>query len=397
MIEQKGNATSKHSALKVFIGGIPQSWEPVHVAQLMQKFGNVINVEIKRDETGYSKGYGFAYLEDHLPPKHIYGRHHYYNAVIEVKELKQKYIYVCLNENKKMTEAVIVDALVEQGHELEFVELGSNFPKLPSNYARITFQREASAKWFLNRRYVEIDGVCYTTSAVIESYKNRLVTSNQKGNKTKNSSNAKVYENGKHHQKDKHISQEPDHFHNVSPKLVDKQESILKEEYIEPTATKVKSKPNSTQSSDGHHSSHEKAEDLKPIRKLSYKGKNLEFHPSLPLPQTNAPVVASPQNVQRHQGSPSAKSPMQRDQPALSQSKLSSASMDWNMENLMMWSDPMFAAKMSLPPFAVQNGLAYLPLETTKSAEWSAVKDSQLEHLKKREVWIEFFTYPGCA
>ena len=398
MNETYENYHRRPATLKVFVGGLPQNWGSDHVGQLMQNFGKVVNIEIKRDETEFSKSYGFAYLQNHIPTNQIYGKHQYYNAVIEIKELNQRFMFMSITGGKLLSEEEIVGAFHEQGHSVERIEIGNHSYKPPSVYAKVTLTNESSAKWYINRKNVKIRDYAYKVSQKIEGYKGRQDPSKHRD--LKGNHYGRYTENDRYPQMDMSNIHEDDkvNLKQYTPSIATPDNHQSDAEKSEIKVTPYKSKPNITQSSgDDANNLHIKEAIYKPKRKLSYRGKDVAFHPTPPATQMDQSSAIQPEIQSLIVGNLHLRSPNQKQISVISQSKLSSSSRDWGVENLMMWSDPILGANMAFPAFALQNSPPFIPLINTKSQEWTAMNSSQSENVKKNKVWIKFFTYPGCA
>lgn len=398
----------KSAVSKVFVGGLPQDWHSHHLAQFMSNFGRVVNVELKRDESGLSKGYGFAYLDDHLPLDQIYGRHDYYNASIEIKELKQKFIFIDLaNASKKMTEANLERLLAEKGHHVEYIELGVKSFRTHNFFAKVSFFNEESAKYFLNRQFVELEGYQYSVSASTDTY--RAKYDQQSANQTRGSRQGYQYQQpyitdeskgyGKEKQKVKthKDSHQSDRNRQLTKEI--KEESTnsrrlpFKEERdsLSPVGLNLKEEKLISQ---------EIPEQGKTPRKLSYKGKDIDFHPKASVAVVNSSIL---QEVEDDRKSSSVTTVLsinsaKKDLSSI-QSKLSPTSLDWNIEGQGFLNWPEAAAIASTMVFPSYPSVIQRSPFSNYAGGLSArqgVPESQLEQRKKKEVWIEFFTFPGC-
>lgn len=418
MIEQPDNSSNSR-VLKVFLGGLPSHWESDQVTAFMEGFGKVLGVQIKRDASGYSKGFGFVYLEEHLDLKQLYGKHLYGENVIEIKELKQKHIYLSFEPGvPKLSESFLAQALFQQGHQVESIEVGGKATQGAPNIAKITFVHDSSAKYLLQRKFVDIERVSYNVYSSIDYQKPRINSPSAKngigrarGQIVGEYGPNKRYKNNHYNyhefnQEEVATVDESVKVDSSKPKrpLVKPHEDSLKPQTQLPDSivdkesnkqTIVTVVLNSTQSSDDQLSTG-KAKANEPnrsARKLSYKGKEIEFHPSHVLEETPQLLVveSSPRNLDF----PSDFSSSSRDHYS-SISKLSSSSMDWKLENLVMWPQAagynpqmLYSMYSQIPPSA-----AFYP-SLKKSAEWPAQKEHTFEHPKKKDVRIEFFTFPG--
>ena len=422
MIEQTEHLSSS-GVLKVFLGGLPFHWESDQVTEFMHAFGKVVGVQLKKDTAGYGKGYGFVYLEDHLDPKQLYGKHHFGDSMIEIKELKQKHIYMSLGSTgQKLSEAYLVQMLLEFGHPTELIEVGGRATQRVPNIAKITFVHDSSAKYFLHRKFVDIDRVSYNVYSSIDYQKPRISSPsspqvNGKSHQTqmigkegigdyghskrlKNQYNYHDYNQDEKSKKEEFKVESHKSKKTVQKTLEDshKQTTIHQDTVIENEIVlqpKVSVVQNSTQSSDDQLSTGKtkaKESATKPTRKLSYKGKEIEFHPTL---QSEEPsqlllIESSPRTLEM----PSGFSTSSRDQYS-SISKLSSSSVDWKLENLLMWPQAGYNPQMLYSLYSQMPASAayYPPLK--KPSEWLAQKEPAFEPHKKKDVRIEFFTFPG--
>jgi hypothetical protein len=415
MIEQTETQSSSRT-LKVFLGGLPSHWEAGQVSHFMQGFGRVVGVQIKRDLSGYSKGFGFVYLEDHIDPKMLYGKHQYNDTVIEIKELKQKHIYMSFGTpSPKVSENLILRSLLEQGHPVEMIEVGGKATQGIPNIAKINFVHDSSAKYFLHKKFVDIDRMSYNVFSSIDYLKPKMNSPTSRHSKGKSQAQAvgdyghakrfrNFYNYHENHQDDssrreesKIDSSKPKKSLNKSPEDSFKQltghpdETTEKEFNGEPKVSVIQT---STQSSDDQLSTGKVnvAEPTRSTRKLSYKGKEIEFHPFHLSEETPQLVVveSSPRNTEL----PSDFSSSSRDQQS-SVNKLSSSSVDWKLENLVMGPPAIYTPQMLYSLYSqIPAGASYYPA-LKKSAEWLAPKDAVFEQHKKKEVRIEFFTFPG--
>lgn len=415
MIEQT-ESTSSSRILKVFLGGLPSHWEAGHVTHFMQGFGRIVGVQIKRDTAGYSKGFGFVYLEDFIDPKHLYGKHQYDDAVIEIKELKQKHIYMSFGTpSPKVSENLIAQSLLEQGHPVELIEIGGKSTQGIPNIAKITFVHDSSAKYFLHKKFVDIDRMSYNVFSSIDYYKPKMNSPSSRHSKGKSQAqtvgdygHAKRFRNHyNYHEsyqddstKREESRIEPSKSKKSTQKSPDdsakhlngRPEDIMdKELNVEPKVSVVQT---STQSSDDQLSTGKAkaSEPTRSIRKLSYKGKEVEFHPSHVSEETPQLIVV--ESSPRVTDLPSDFSSSSRDQQS-SVNKLSSSSVDWKLENLVMWPSASYTPQMLYSLYSqIPAGATYYP-SLKKSAEWLPPKDAALEHHRRKEVRIEFFTFPG--
>lgn len=418
MIEQTEVSTNSR-ILKVFLGGLPSHWEQDQVAQFMKPFGKVVGVQIKRDAAGYSKSFGFVYLEDHIDPKMLYGKHQFGDTVIEIKELKQKHIYLSFgNSNSALPEDYLAYYFLEQGFPVESIEIGGKATQHFESIAKITFVHDGSAKHFLYKKFVDIDHISYNVFSSTDYLKPRIGSPSSKYGKGKVSTqvvgdyghskrNRNQYNYHESNQDDGIKRDDPKQVSSKSKKTMQKPsedsqklqridtETIIENEII--LQPKVSVVQNSTQSSDDQLSTGKvKAnEPNRSARKLSYKGKEIEFHPSHLSEETPQLLVveSSPRNTDLN----SDFSVSSKEQYS-SISKLSSSSMDWKLENLnlAMWPQTGYNPQMFYSLYSqMPANAAFYPSSLKKSSEWVPPKDVPFEQPRKKEVRIEFFTFPG--
>lgn len=419
MIGQADHFTN-YRTLKVFFGGIPLIWENEQVAEVMHRFGRVVGVEIKREANGYSKGYGFVHLEEYVDPRKIYGKHQFKDSFFEIKELKQKHLYISFAGTiHKVSEALIAQTFFDQGHHVEAIEIGGKATQCLDYLAKITFVEDSSAKYFLSRKYVNIEQTAYNVFSSIDCQKHKLNSNSHKNNKGKpyNQSNIdygnnKRYKNnynyGPHSQEDVNMTEEVTKNENPKSKKHNNKitnDTILKttlnqEIQIECDKVAVQQKQtgvqSNTQSTDDQKSIGrlKASESDKPSRKLSYKGKDLEFHPSYPLEDISELLIAesSPLSTDFI----SEISAPSKDQLS-SMSKLSSSSVDWKLENLMMWPQAGYNQQMLYSLYSQLPAATPYYSSLRKASDWTSPKDSVFEPPKKKEIKIEFFTFPGVV
>lgn len=415
MIEQT-EIPSSSRILKVFLGGLPSHWEAGQATHFMKSFGRVVGVQIKRDTAGYSKGFGFVYLEDHIDPKLLYGKHQYDDTVIEIKELKQKHIYMSFGTSSpKVSENLIAHSLLEQGHPVESVEIGGKATQGIPNIAKINFLNDSSAKYFLHKKFVDLDRMSYNVFSSIDYLKPKMNSPSSRHNKGKPQAQAfgdyghakrfrNVYNYHENHQDDSINREESRIDPSKTKKSLHKSPEDSLKQLISPpedtvekdsnTEPKVSVVQNSTQSSDDQLSTG-KAKTIEPtrsIRKLSYKGKEIEFHPSHLSEETAKLLIveSSPRNTDL----PSDFSSSSRDQQS-SVNKLSSSSVDWKLENLVMWPPASYTPQMLYSLYSQMPASATYYPSLKKTAELLGPKDAAFEQHRKKEVRIEFFTFPG--
>ena len=404
--------TSNSLVSKVFVGGLPQTWQSGHLAQFMSNFGRVVNVELKRDESGNSKGFGFVYLEDHLPLEQIYGRHDYYNASIEVKELKQKFIFVDLANNYKyLSEALLVQSFASQGHDVELVE-AIRLHKYPSTVVKVVFYHESSARYYLSRKLVEIDGQQYAVTASTEPFRVKFEHQNQgkhgshKASKHDHYQTSNEVEDGRGNHKEKHKGKShKETSHNERYKTNGNKEKQGESESSKNITSKGEEenhrvhKPKIEPSLDDQQHLQELDHPKSP-RKLSYKGKDIDFHPRGPANLATDPVLPEMDLSKKTSSVTAALSPnTSKKEVTPLQSRLSPASLDWNLEgqSFVNWSEAALASNMLYQGFSPIFQSSSIANYAKGSPLRPGVGDSHQEHPKKREVWIEFYTFPGCA
>lgn len=415
-MSEQTEMSSNARHLKVFLGGLPSHWEHDQVAQFMQSFGRVVQVQIKRDSAGYSKGFGFVYLEDHLDPKILYGKHQYGDTFIEIKELKQKHIYLSFgNASPNFSEDYIARSFHEQGFPVETIEFGGKATGGDDSIAKITFVYDSSAKHFLHKKFVDIGRISYNVFSSIDYLKPRIGSPSSKYSKGKPASQmAGEYAHSKRfrnhynyhdpNQDEGGKKEDPKHVASKPKKLLHKpseeshklqqteSDTVIENEII--VKPKVSVIQTSTQSSDDQLSTGKAkaSEPTRAIRKLSYKGKEIEFHPS--HLSEEAPQLLVVESSPRNTDFQTEFSSSSKDQASIS--KLSSSSMDWKLENLVMWPQAGYNPQMLYSFYSqMPANSAFYPSSLKKTPEWMAQKDVPFEQPRKKEVRIEFFTFPG--
>jgi hypothetical protein len=302
----------------------------------------------------------------------------------------------------------LAQTFLKRGHEVDYIELGIRYYRAQTTFAKVIFSSEVSAKYYLMRKFVEIDGIQFPVTASTDSYRSkheypqsghgrsskhdyyqhhydpedsRTTPKEKQRNKGPKEPPAEKYRPGEQRQK------KEENEGAKRPPLIEKGEPQPSEGLL---VQEEEPKPQET------------AEIGKSPRKLSYKGKDIDFHPKAAVAVVsgtfppNTEDQKKPVLVTSGRLSPTSS----KKEGASIQSKLSPTSQDWNLESprVLTWADATaHPSKMVYPAYpSVLHGF---PISNYggNSLRRPEVQDSLFEHQKKKEVWIEFYTFPGCA
>lgn len=297
MIPKLASPPSSPALLKVFLGGLPYDWEDEQVARFMQGFGQIRHVEIKRDMDGLSKGFGFVTLENPVDLKLIYGRHQHHRVTIEVKELKQKFVFLAFpDRHSAASEQDIERAFAQMGHQVESVELDCKFQPDSRCYAKVNFHKDTSVKYILSKKFIHVGGVMAECLGAVE--KRHHQDGHQRGPRPK--ANHRGQYDSRNHKTFTRVAHPSEQLAQPEgPAGKAPFESKHQKEVGSPHGESTKAAPSDTdslqqsklpslQSSDDAHQ--EKPVVSAASRKLSlHKGKGLEFYPTQPPMSATVP------------------------------------------------------------------------------------------------------------
>src|SRR3990167_294749 len=152
--------------LKVFLGGLPLSWNELTVEEFMNRFCRVNSVSIHRDGEGNSKRFGFAFVQT-WNPESVFGRHMLMRRhpdeteqYLEVKPIKSRPIFIFFHGQVPVSDADIYHTFLEIGHRLVTIEcLDTSRTQNPILAYRLLFEKESSSKDVVGLRTIYISGI----------------------------------------------------------------------------------------------------------------------------------------------------------------------------------------------------------------------------------------------
>lgn len=419
---------------KVFVGGLPENWDDVQASRFMQQFGNIVAVQIRRNEEGNSKRFGFVTLDSHLDPQEIYGKHYFQECAIEIKELKQRFVYLAVPSHSSFSQESIYEAFLKRGYQIEGVEFdNSKMHRSAFFFHKVNFYSDNGVKEILNGRYVEIGGVPIECLSSISkpSYRNGNYPSSAQGmpKSNKQKQNYQTRTNGppgktkaQYYQAYDYMQEGPQQDYNLSETqdetFTEQSHQVLAaarphqrehKTHVMPVDTPTKATPNQKESSDEASAKEQQSSSSKQVsqqqRKLSYnKAKVLEFYPTHGSESSH---IAAAAPLGDHQASFYHQMPMITPLTASTESprtkaRLSNNSANWNGQPIMMYPNSLLVS----PPHTPDAYFSHLasfnsvmgPLPTHHShvplSMVPAAGMGFMEPTRRKEWIIGYYTFP---
>lgn len=149
---------SIHEPLKTFVGGLPYVCSEEDLSLFMGQFGMVEEVYLSRDhQLGTHKGFAFVTFKEVYSLKLLFGEHNYRGKPIEVKRNLQNQLTLS-GLTTRITEKDVKAAFEEKGFEVVSVMMGGMTPGLCSGTACVRFKDNECLSEAASLGFLKISG-----------------------------------------------------------------------------------------------------------------------------------------------------------------------------------------------------------------------------------------------